>query len=126
MYSTHINNFISIPFLNIMMKIEELIKYNDAEASENFLEEFAWPKAQSSIQNPKLYLFIVLSNNNFFLILIIYYIKLLKGLSSDICIFISFLLNILLSFIINLSQLFKYNSLIFLLFSKNDISEMLE
>jgi len=126
MYSTHINNFISIPFLNIMMKIEELIKYNDAEASENFVEEFDRLKAQSSIQNPKLYLFIVLSNNNFFLILIIYYIKLLKGLSSDICIFISFLLNILLSFIINLSQLFKYNSLIFLLFSKNDISEMLE
>ena len=50
-----------------MIKIEDLIKFNDAEASENFVEEFDRPKAQSSIQNPKLYLFIVLSNNNFFL-----------------------------------------------------------
>ena len=45
------------------MKIEDLIKCNDAEASENFVEEFDTPNAQSSDPNPKLYLFIVLNNN---------------------------------------------------------------
>ena len=44
--------------------------------------------------------------------------------NQDICIIISFLLNILLSFLVNLRQSYKYNSLIFLLFSKNDISEI--
>jgi len=43
--------------------------------------------------------------------------------NQDKCICISFLLNIL-PFLISLSQSFKYNSLIFLLFSKNDISEI--
>ena len=49
-----------------MMKIEDLIKCNDAEASENLVEEFSELNAQSSNPNPKLYLFIVLNNNSVF------------------------------------------------------------
>ena len=55
---THINNIISIP-----IKIEDITKCNDAEASENLVEEFDTPNAQSKV------IFIVLNNNNVFLIL---------------------------------------------------------
>ena len=116
-----------------MMKIEDLIKCNDAEASENLVEEFSELNAQSSNPNPKLYLFIVLNNNSVFLILFnfnlcyyllimfLWHIGFLIKINIYIC--ISFLLNIL-PFLISLPQKVKYNSSIFLLLSKNDISEI--
>ena len=48
------------------MKIEDLIKCNDAEASENLVEEFVSPNAQFTNPNPKLYLFIIVNNNSVF------------------------------------------------------------
>ena len=60
-----------------MIKIEDLIKFNDAEASENLAEEFDIPNAQTSNPNPKLYLFILLNNNtaiSVFLILFNFYL----------------------------------------------------
>jgi len=45
------------------MKNEDITKYNDAETSENLVEEFDTPNTQFSDPNPKLYLFIVLNNN---------------------------------------------------------------
>jgi len=45
------------------MKIEDITKCNDDEASENLVEEFDTPNTQSSNPNPKLYLFIALNNN---------------------------------------------------------------
>jgi len=49
-----------------MMKIEDLIKCNDAELSENLVEEFDTSNAQSTNPNPKLYLFIIVNNNSVF------------------------------------------------------------
>ncbi len=52
---TRINSIIRISILNIMMKIEALTKFNDFEASENFLEEYARQNAQSQSQSLFIY-----------------------------------------------------------------------
>jgi len=49
-----------------MMKIEDITKCNDAETSENLVEKFDTPNAQSANPNPKLYLFIIVNNNSAF------------------------------------------------------------